>query len=136
MDGLGGKPLPWFDISGDEKNLMPMTPIETFYNDIDDKKVLAELVESLEPQSYGAFWSKSTYAAWRDVDSTYVVSERDQAMPVAAQRDMVANVRRVIEESGGKAKLQEISINTSHSPFVSQPEELGLIVRRSVGERI
>lgn len=88
MDGLGGQPPSWFDFAADEKTLMPKTPVETFYNDIDDKKVLDELVASLKPQSYGAFWSQCSYAAWRDVASTYVVCERDEALPAGAAGDV------------------------------------------------
>ncbi|KIX08915.1 uncharacterized protein Z518_03572 [Rhinocladiella mackenziei CBS 650.93] len=100
MDDLGGQPLVWFDIASHEKALTPKTPVETFYNDIDDKKVLDELVGSLKSQGYGALWSKSTYAAWRAVESTYVMCERDEAILVQAQQGMVANVNKLIEGEG------------------------------------
>ena len=134
MDGLGGQPLPWFVFDAEERTMMPETPVETFYNDITDKTVLEGLVDSLQPQSYGAFWSKSTYAAWRDVDSTYVVTERDEALPPQAQRDMIAEVRQVLDKEGGKVSMQEVSMDTSHSPFVSRPEEVGKILRAIAGE--
>jgi hypothetical protein len=35
-----------------------------FYQDIDDETVAA-LAKDLRPQSFGAFWSTTTYAAWR-----------------------------------------------------------------------
>ncbi|KAL6245177.1 hypothetical protein RBB50_007952 [Rhinocladiella similis] len=131
MDGLGGKPLPWFGIAEDEKTLVPKTPVETFYNDIHDQAVLSDLVDSLKPHAYGTFSSKGTYAAWRDVASTYVVCERDAAIPPQAQRGMIANVN---QSSGGK--MREVSMDASHSPFVSRPEELGRIVREIAGEKI
>lgn len=101
MDGLGGEPLPWFEFNGegDEKSMMPMTPGETFYNDIKDKAVLDDLVRSLRPQTYGPFWSKNTYAAWKHVPSTYVVCENDEALPPQAQKDMVANARKALEST-------------------------------------
>jgi len=136
MDGLGGEPLPWWNFSSDQMTLMPKTPVETFYNDINDKEMLDELVGSLKPQSYGALWSKSTYAPWRDVESTYVLCERDEALPVQGQREMVANAKKVIEETGGKGSMREVSLNTSHSPFLSRPEELGRIVRTAAGEKV
>lgn len=131
MDGLGGRPLPWFGIAEDEKTLVAKTPVETFYNDIHDRAVLDGLVDSLRPHAYGAFWSKSTYAAWKDVASTYVVCERDAAIPPQAQRGMIAHVN---EASGGK--MREVSMDASHSPFVSRPEELGRIVREIAGEKV
>ncbi|KAL6249097.1 hypothetical protein RBB50_004160 [Rhinocladiella similis] len=138
MDNLGGEPLPWFNLSEDGKTskLADETSAELFYNDIDDEKVLAELVGNVKPQSYGAFWSKSSYAAWMDVDSTYVHCERDNAMPVAFQREMVANVRRAVEERGANGRMHDVTLDASHSSFVSRPEEVGLIVRRVAGEKV
>jgi len=44
---------------------------------------------------------------------------------VQVQQGMVTNVRKLIEEKGGKGNMQEVTVNASHSPFVSQPVELG-----------
>ncbi|KIW17009.1 hypothetical protein PV08_04200 [Exophiala spinifera] len=138
MDNLGGEPLPWFNLSEDGMTsvLEGRVPAELFYNDIDDEKVLAELLGKLKPQSYGAFWSKSTYAAWQDVDSTYVHCERDNAIPVAFQRQMVANVRRAVQERGAGGRMHDVTLDASHSAFVSRPEEVGMIVRRAAGEKV
>ncbi|KIX94637.1 uncharacterized protein Z520_09683 [Fonsecaea multimorphosa CBS 102226] len=133
MDGLGGQPLPWFKFSSDGKSLMPETPEDKFYHDIDDPKLLQELVSNLRPQSYGPYFSKSTYAAWRDVHSTYVMCQEDQALPFEVQRTMVANVKKVLAESGGRIEMQVHTLDSSHSPFLSRPKELGDIVR-SVAE--
>ncbi|KAJ9647626.1 hypothetical protein H2204_000256 [Knufia peltigerae] len=138
MDNLGGEPLPWFNLSEDRKRsvLADEMSAELFYNDIDDDEVLAELVRNVKPQSYGAFWSKSTYAAWMDVDSTYVHCERDKAMPVGYQRRMVADGRRAVEERGAKGRMHHVTLDAGHSPFVSRPEEVGMIVRRVAGEKV
>lgn len=128
MDGLGGQPLPWFQFSSDGGSLMPETPEDKFYNDIDDPKLLQELVNNLRPQSYGPYFSKSTYAVWRDVPSTYVMCQKDQALPFEVQQAMAANVMKVTVESGGKVGMQVFTLDSSHSPFLSRPEELGDIV--------
>lgn len=134
MDRLGGQPLPWFKFTSDGKSLMPETPEDKFYNDIDDPKLLQELISDLRPQSYGPFFSESTYAAWRDVQSTYVMCQKDQALSFESQQTMVANVKKVIAESGGRIEMQVHTLDSSHSPFLSRPKELGDIVR-SVAER-
>jgi pimeloyl-ACP methyl ester carboxylesterase len=136
MEGIGSEPLPWFNIAKDQKSLMPNDPIPKFYNDIHDEKVLDGLVSSLQPQSYGAFFSKATYAAWRDSPSTYILCERDAALPVEGQRDMVKNAQQMIQDKGGRGAMQEISMETGHSPFISRPEELGRIMRRIAGEKL
>jgi pimeloyl-ACP methyl ester carboxylesterase len=54
----------------------------------------------------------SRAAAWRDRPSTYVVCTDDRALPVPLQRSCADRVGTVVE------------IPTSHSPFLSRPDEL------------
>jgi hypothetical protein len=136
MDALGGSPLPWFQISADEKTLMPATPIETFYNDISDQATLDELVKSLAPQSYQAMFSKNTYTPWMDGPSTYIICTLDQAIPEENQRGMIEGARKAISEGNGKFELDEVVLEASHSPFVSCPEKLGDAVRKIAGEKL
>ena len=55
-------------------------------------------------------------AAWREVDSTYVVCNADRAMPVEAQRRQAARATYVKHLVSG------------HSPFLSQPGEFAAIL--------
>ncbi|KAI1326301.1 alpha/beta-hydrolase [Xylariaceae sp. FL0255] len=47
-----------------------------FYQDLDDATV-ADLVQDLRPQSFGAFWGTTTYAAWRVIPTTYIITLKD-----------------------------------------------------------
>ena len=124
MDVLQGKPLPWFQISEDERTVTPATPIETFYNDVENAEQYPGI---LKPHSYRTFFSKVTYPAWQYVPSTYLLCEKDMALPLHAQKGMV-------EGSGGKIKAE--TVDASHSPFLSMPEEMAKSIRRAAGESI
>jgi len=124
MDALQGKPLPWFQISEDGQTVTPATPVETFYNDVQNAEQYPEI---LKPHSYRTFFSKVTYPAWQHVPSTYLLCEKDMAIPLHAQKGMV-------EGSGGKIKAE--TVDASHSPFLSMPEEVANSIRRAAGESV
>lgn len=66
----------------------------------------------LQPQAMACFQETSGPAAWRQVDSTYVVCQKDQAIHPELQRAMAALTTRQVEWP------------TSHSPFLSQPDRV------------
>jgi pimeloyl-ACP methyl ester carboxylesterase len=104
---------PWWIVDGD--TLTPGRPLETFFADVavDDA---ARAVHRLQPSSYAIVTERLTAAAWRDVPSTYVICEQDQAIAPHAQEHMAeraTNVRR---------------LPSSHSPMLSRPAELAQIV--------
>ena len=55
---------------------------------------------------------KATRAAWRDIDSTYVLCTEDRTLTPGLQRKLAARAGTVIE------------IKSAHSPFLSMPREL------------
>jgi hypothetical protein len=69
-------------------------------------------VSQLRPQSYAVATDQLPAAAWRTVGSTYVVCEKDNAMPVFAQEAVSQRASRVERLPSG------------HSPFLSCPAEL------------
>jgi pimeloyl-ACP methyl ester carboxylesterase len=104
---------PWWIVDGDV--LTPGRPLETFFADVavDDA---ARAVHRLQPSSYSIVTERLTAAAWRDIPSTYVICERDQALQLQAQEHMAqraTNVRR---------------LPSSHSPRLSRPAELAQII--------
>lgn len=104
---------PWWIVDGD--TLSPGRPLETFYSDValDDA---ARAVHRLQPSSHEIVTQRLTAAAWRDIPSTYVICEQDQAIPVQAQEQMAqraTNVRRLA---------------SSHSPMLSRPAEVAQII--------
>jgi pimeloyl-ACP methyl ester carboxylesterase len=61
-----------------------------------------------------------TETAWSTIPNTYVICEADNAIPVAAQ-ELMAKRADAIER-----------LDTSHSPFLSQPGALAGLIRRSL----
>jgi pimeloyl-ACP methyl ester carboxylesterase len=113
---VGGVAPDWWQVADDGESLMPGRAQEIFFNDVSDE-VAADAVSRLAPQSMAAVKDPVTAVAWRDVPTTYVICELDQAIPVPAQ-EMLAG------RAGTVHRLQ-----TSHSPFLSQPDEVVAIIR-------
>jgi pimeloyl-ACP methyl ester carboxylesterase len=125
---FGGQDLPWWDISEDKTTVMPKTPKDIFYNDVDDETADA-MANSLEPHSYRTFYSPVTYAAWKHVPSTYLYCLQDAAIPIHIQKMMV-------EETGKGAEFRTETLDASHSPFLSMPEQMAKSIRRAAGENV
>ncbi len=94
-----------------------MTPETVFYNDL-DATAAARAARQLGYQSYTSMRQPLTETAWRTIPNTYVICETDNAVPVAAQELMAARADNVQR------------LNTSHSPFLSQPAALARLIRR------
>ena len=124
MAALGGNPLPWFIVEDNKKIVHAGTPEKIFYNDLDEETA-AKWASTLKSFSYKTFDSKVTYAGWRDVPSTYLFCEKDQAIPLGVQQAMV---------QGTGMNFDTETLDASHSPFLSMPEKVAAAVRRSAGE--
>lgn len=90
-----------------------------FYNDVDTTTAESAVCQ-LGYQSYASMRQELTAIAWKTIPSTYVVCESDNAIPVAAQELMAERADAVVR------------MNTSHSPFLSQPAALAQLIRRSL----
>ena len=95
-----------------------------FYQDIDDSSV-TELIEDLQPQCLGAFWSTTTHAAWRWIPTTYIVCTKDKPSTVVAARWLVDSAR-----ASGEHRIDKVvEVKAGHSPFISMPEwTVGVLV--------
>lgn len=113
MGIVGGAPAPWWHVddgeitAGDEE----ITPTALFYADV-APDLAARAVADLRTQSLRSFTDELTHAAWRTVPSTFLITEQDAAFPVALQEGIAAR-------TGGA----QVRMNTSHSPFLSAPQE-------------
>ncbi|MFN3005776.1 alpha/beta hydrolase [Mycolicibacterium wolinskyi] len=93
-----------------------LTPQEVFYNDLDD--AAAEFaVSEMGYQSYSSMRQPLTETAWKTIPSAYIVCEADNSIPVTAQERMAEHADEVYR------------MNTSHSPFLSQPAALAQLLR-------
>jgi pimeloyl-ACP methyl ester carboxylesterase len=105
----------WWIKDEQELSLVPGRPEELFYNDCSPEDT-ADAVRRLEPQSLPAMRQPLRSVAWRDVPSTYVICDQDNAIPVVAQEYMAkraGDVRRM---------------DASHSPFLSRPDEVVALI--------
>ncbi|KAI0020474.1 alpha/beta-hydrolase [Xylariomycetidae sp. FL0641] len=90
---------------------------DMFYQDMDDDTV-AELAKDLLPQSFGAFWCTTTYAAWRVIPTTYILCVKDKPSSVAAAQHLVDTAKA----SGPHQIDGVIKADAGHSPFLSKLE--------------
>lgn len=128
----GGVHPPWFRrIEADSgtgysvfPDKPPWNPKDLFYYDC-TPEVAGEAVEKLRLMSEGPSFSECIYAAWKEVDSYYLMTEDDRAFPLWAQEAMVS-------QQGGRWVTIE-KIQAGHSPFLSRPEETAGFVRRVCG---
>jgi pimeloyl-ACP methyl ester carboxylesterase len=74
-------------------------------------------VAAIGLQSTSSLTQPLSRAAWRELPSTYVVCEQDQAIPVEAQEAMSGRAGTVLR------------LDTGHSPFLAAPAELAALLR-------
>lgn len=126
FEAAGGRDAPWWVISSDRLTCTPATPEKIFYGDMSAADH-EHHVKRLRPNSYRCFHQKLGYAAYRDVPATYIFAEKDEAIPIEAQRGMV---------KGSGVEWTEVNLDTDHSPFWTKPKEVADAVRRGAGEKL
>lgn len=130
MDPFFGRPPPsWRVNSATGYAELVTPPRELFYHDLPAEE--AEFwVSQLTTQSLKALFEggEYTHAGWKDVPVWYIGTIEDRGLPVVAQRMQVGMAR----EMGGSVTHRELQ--TSHSPFLSQPEVTVSIILEAVEE--
>jgi pimeloyl-ACP methyl ester carboxylesterase len=100
-------------VQGDDgaMSVDPAVAPAVFYHDCDDE-VTATAVSHLRGMGFGVVQEDDDPppAAWKQIESTYVVCSDDQTIAPESQRKMATNANHVVEW------------NTSHSPMLSRPE--------------
>ena len=108
-----GRLAPWVQVLDGGLTLPdPTQAAELFYSDCDaETQVWA--VGKLRPQCAAPFSDGVPHPGWKDIPSTYVICSDDRAMLPGWQRNLFApRLDKVVE------------LNSSHSPFLSQPSAL------------
>jgi pimeloyl-ACP methyl ester carboxylesterase len=113
---IHGAPVP-DDVSGVVPG--PDNPVNTFYNDV-APDVAADAVRQLVPQTVRSWTEDVTAAGWRTIPATYVLCEKDQALPPAVQENFA-------QRAGSVYRL-----DSGHSPFLSMPGELADVLDRAL----
>lgn len=125
MDPFFGHPPPSWRVNketGYAELVSP--PRELFYHDVPAEDA-EYAVSQLTPQSLKSLFEggEYSYAGWLHVPAWYIGTVEDRGLPVVAQRLNVGMAR----EMGCPVEHRELQ--TSHSPFLSQPEEtVGIVV--------
>jgi pimeloyl-ACP methyl ester carboxylesterase len=108
LAGVRPEPPPWWAVHEGQGYLDPRDPADRFYRDV-APEIAAASVARLTHQSLRSFRQPLTTAAWRHLPSTYVVCERDNAIPAEIQQVMAQRADRVVR------------LDTGHSPFAAAP---------------
>jgi len=97
----------------------PAAATEVFYADCDVTTVRAAIDQLVpEPLAISSTPLQLSDERWGSIPRTYVMCTEDQAISPAAQRTMIDDV----------GVDQVIEMAASHSPFLSQPDELAAIL--------
>jgi pimeloyl-ACP methyl ester carboxylesterase len=119
LGSTGGRHGDWWDVHEAEGYVDALRPAEVFFGDVDEATARAAAAR-LGHQSLPAFTQPLTRAAWHTIPSTYVVCEKDVAIPPPAQEAMAQRAGQVLR------------LPTSHSPFLSRPADVASILRTEV----
>ncbi|KAF2652760.1 alpha/beta-hydrolase [Lophiostoma macrostomum CBS 122681] len=128
MDPFFGHPPPAWRINtetGFADIVVP--PGELFYHDL-PKDEQDYWVSQLTPQSLKSLFEggEHSYAGWQDVPTWYIGTIEDRGLPVVVQRMQVGMARGM----GGLIEHRELQ--TSHSPFLSQPQVVVDVIQEAI----
>ncbi|RFU24005.1 hypothetical protein B7463_g12330, partial [Scytalidium lignicola] len=120
---LGSMP-PWVIFDGDKITAEAASVDNIFYNDLSDS-VKEENIKKLIHQAKPSFYTPLSYPAYLDSPTTYLMCEKDNAIPFFAQQAMVG--------IGGPRVVSHIC-SSSHSPMLSMPGKVAEVIRGAAGE--
>jgi pimeloyl-ACP methyl ester carboxylesterase len=109
-------------VHGDDGSMSvdPAVAPAVFYHDCDDE-LTATAVSHLRGMGFGVIQDSDAPpapAAWKQIESTYVVCNDDQTIAPESQRKMATNADHVVELDG------------SHSPMLAQPAVVADLLAR------
>jgi pimeloyl-ACP methyl ester carboxylesterase len=120
----GGVAPDWWNVMGDI--VAPGTegrpPQALFYGDLPAAEADAAAAR-LTTQSLRAYQGEVTATAWRGRPTTYLITERDAALPTGLQEAFAA-----------RAGSSTVRLAASHSPFLSQPRAVADIIERAADQ--
>jgi pimeloyl-ACP methyl ester carboxylesterase len=118
LGAVGGVPPTWWMVDGalTTAGNDAEPPQALFFNDLPDEVATANAARLLA-QATKPFSDIVTEVAWKSIPSTYLITERDAVFPLFAQ-----------EALSGRAGSTVHRLDTSHSPFLSQPDATADII--------
>ncbi|MFD8075556.1 alpha/beta hydrolase [Streptomyces sp. NPDC059718] len=122
LSSAGGDPALWWEFHQQEGAgdfLTVANPVDVFYGDV-ARSVAEKAAAALGYQSYASTTQKLTAVAWQKIPSTYIICEADGAIPP------------FVQELFAKRADRTLRLNSSHSPFLSQPSALAQLIRHEL----
>jgi len=119
LDAMHHELPPWIALDEAAGTHLAQGTDRSLYGDC-PADVAKTAAERLTPQSVAAIATPQTVAAWQALPSTYVICEKDQAVPPPVQEAMASRAATVER------------LPSSHSPFLSCPDDVAAIVRRAL----
>lgn len=107
--------------------MTPSNASQVFYNDVTNETLVEEAVAALKQEPARIFADDNQYAPWTDgVEVGFFFTELDQAIPLATQQAMAAQF---------PAGYVNYTMNSSHSPFLSMPDNVvtGVVLAATAG---
>lgn len=104
---------------------------KVFYNDLSPARG-DEMVAKLKYQSLGVYFSTPTYAAWKDIPSTFLQGDIDQSSVSNEMVKMTIAGARAVEPSA--FDVVEHCKDGAHCLMISHPEWTADALRRAAGE--
>ena len=102
-----------------------------FYADVSDDQfaAVANLLTPDEPAAVFGAKATVTAARWGRLPRTYIRCTGDQAIPIAAQDQFIAAADALTPSNRYIVR----TLNASHSPFISMPEQLAKLIEEAAG---
>lgn len=116
LEAAGGQPPALWNIAEDDLTMMPNDPDAKLFSQC-EPGVAADAVARLRPQSTRSVREPLAHTAYGHIPATYVVGEKDAEFPAAAQRGMAEAAMAAV-----------VSLDSDHSPMLSRPGELALVL--------
>lgn len=130
---FGGKPAPPQDVRG--PLLYPRDPPGPgylLYHDVpfDEAK---QCCETLKPQAWAVNSTVLPHAGHLVVPTRYMICIKDNILPSFVQQSFVDKAREELAGKGSELTFEADTIDSSHSPFLSQTEVVGTWIRKYGG---
>jgi hypothetical protein len=99
---------------------------ELLYNRCDPKDVDVAL-ELVGTHSAGTLVVPATTTAFKEIPSTYILTENDRALPPTIQERIIA---------AGEGAFDVVRCQEGHAPYLSNPGFVADCIRRAAGEKV
>lgn len=120
-----------FDMESGMTTVTPEDAKRVFYNDLPDEQA-TEWVAKLRPWSAGCSFSKSTYAGWKHIPSTYVICSNDQSVFREWARPMLEQARA--DPASAIDTVEEV--DAGHCVMASKPDWTAQMLERAANSSV